>query len=103
MLHCRCLGTVLFTSAVLWWYGSGLAGQVPGTTDTPLATEGKLVAIHAESISVKNDYGAFVFHVKSGTQIWRGGTVGLHQLHLGDDVGIVYHAPNAAASRLRRT
>jgi hypothetical protein len=52
------------------------------------ATEGKLVAIHDGSITVRNDQGTRTFLITSGTKIWRGDYVGIHQLHLGDNIGI---------------
>ena len=52
---------------------------------------GTLVAIHDNSISIKNDQGTFVVRTNSDTTIWRGGNVPLRELHLGDDVDVVYH------------
>jgi hypothetical protein len=91
MLYRRLVKVVLFTFAVAGCI-SGLFAQVTGTADTSSSTEGRLVAIHDQSVSLKNDDGTFVFHVNSDTKIWRGGSVGLHQLHLGDDVDVAYNA-----------
>jgi hypothetical protein len=51
-------------------------------------TQGKLVAMHEGSITIRNDQGTRTFLITSGTKIWRGDYVGVHQLHPGDDLGI---------------
>ncbi len=86
MFHRRLLEAALLTTAVVC-YAPGLRAQVHARS----VTEGKLVAIHSESISIRNDRGTFVFRVNNTTQIWRGGAVALDQLRLGDDLDIAYH------------
>ena len=52
------------------------------------ATEGKLVAVHERSITVRNDQGTRTFRISADTKIWRGDFVDLHQLRPGDDLGV---------------
>jgi hypothetical protein len=70
------------------------AGAVglPGQTGNDLLSgmAGKLVAVFDSSISVRNDEGTRTFRVNKETKIWRGHDVDIHQLHLGDDIGIQY-------------
>lgn len=84
MLHRRLLEPALLTFAMV--YVPGLRAQVHPRS----VIEGELVAIHPRSISLRNDRGTFVFRVNNATQIWRGGTVALDQLRLGDDLDIAY-------------
>ena len=51
---------------------------------------GKLVAVHDHYISVRNDQLTKTFQINAETKIWRGKDIALHQLHLGDDIGIQY-------------
>ena len=56
------------------------------------ATEGKLVAVHERSITVRNDQGTRTFRISADTKIWRGDFVDLHQLRPGDDLGVRFRA-----------
>ena len=51
---------------------------------------GKLVAVHDHFISVRNDQVTQTFQINAETKIWRGQDIGLHQLHLRDDIAIQY-------------
>lgn len=86
MPYC-CLMLTLFSAT------AGLAGQAPRSpSHQRLVIAGTLVTIHRDSISIKSDHGTFVVRVNSDTKIWRGGPVDLHDLRLGDDVYVAYHA-----------
>ena len=52
------------------------------------AAEGKLVAVGDGSITVRNDQGTRVFRIDTGTKIWRGDSVDVHQLRPGDDLSV---------------
>jgi hypothetical protein len=99
MPYRRLVKVVLSTSAVAGCI-SGLFAQVTGTADTSSSTEGRLVAIHDQSISLRNDDGTFVFHVNSDTKIWRGGTANLRQLHLRDNLDIAYYRAKGSSQAL---
>ena len=58
------------------------------------ATEGKLVAVHNRSITVRNDQGTRIFLITPGTKIWRGDYVDVHQLRPGDDLGVRFRISN---------
>jgi hypothetical protein len=75
-----------------------VSGQVSGSPDKQSGTTGVLVAIHDNSISVKNDAGTSVFIVNASTTIWRGGDVTIHQLHRGDDVMVLFVANGSAGA-----
>ena len=70
----------------------GVSGQDSGSPDKHSATNGILVAIHNNSISVKTDSGTRVFIVNAGTKVRRGGNVNVYQLHRGDDVMVWFVA-----------
>jgi hypothetical protein len=56
-----------------------------------LMTGGTLVAIHGDSISIKNSKRTSIVRVNSDTDIWRGGTVSLHELHPRDRIDVAYY------------
>ncbi len=58
------------------------------------ATAGKLVAVRDGSITVRNDQGTRTFLLTAATKIWRGDYVDVHQLRLGDDLGIRFRVSN---------
>jgi len=83
-MRCLCLQVILFASTAIGT--SYLQGQISETEGKCSGSRGKVAAIHDDSVAVKNDDGALVFRVNADTKIWRGSSIRLNQLHLGDDV-----------------
>jgi Domain of unknown function (DUF5666) len=91
MYYRRRLQIVLFAYIAVGCI-SRVSGQVRDSPDKQSATNGILVAIHNNSISVKTGAGTRVFIVNAGTKIRRGGDVNVYQLHRGDDVMVWFVA-----------
>ena len=51
---------------------------------------GKLIAVHGNSITVRNDKSTKTFQVNPETTVWRGHDVGVRQLRVGDNLAIQY-------------
>lgn len=66
------------------------ASQVLGQTgdDRIVPAFGKLVAVHDQSIAVRNERGTKTFLITVDTHIWRGDYVDLHHLKPDDDLSI---------------
>jgi hypothetical protein len=87
MYYRRRLQIVLFA-----YIAVGCISRVSGQVREQSATNGILVAVHNNSISVKTGAGTRVFIVNAGTKITRGGDVNVYQLHRGDDVMVWFVA-----------
>ena len=98
-MRCLCLQVILFASTAIGT--SYLQGQISETEGKCSGSRGKVAAIHDDSVAVKNDDGALVFRVNADTKIWRGSSIRLNQLHLGDDV-IVQCVTNQSGGLPRR-
>ncbi|MGP0076384.1 MAG: DUF5666 domain-containing protein [Bryobacteraceae bacterium] len=77
-----------FTFLICSAHGVAAQSAQGAQSDRIEATEGKLVAVHDHSITVRNDQGTRIFLIAAGTKIWRGDYVDVHQLRLGDDLSV---------------
>jgi hypothetical protein len=60
------------------------------TANTAKAMEGKVVAVHAASVSIATDEGVRTVQVSAETKIWRGHYLDMHQLKIGDYASVRY-------------